>query len=51
MNNFHNFCMFMALIVLQMGDASVEVTDENRDAAQAAKSKAMEAISEGIVDY
>ncbi|KAM1050554.1 hypothetical protein ACFX13_033016 [Malus domestica] len=34
----------------KMGDASVEVTDENRDAAQAAKSKAMEAISEGNLE-
>ncbi|XVF10773.1 hypothetical protein REPUB_Repub07fG0211900 [Reevesia pubescens] len=31
----------------KMGDPSVEVTDENRDASQAAKAKAMEAISEG----
>ncbi|KAL1371316.1 hypothetical protein HN51_001527 [Arachis hypogaea] len=31
----------------KMGDASVEVTEENRDAAQSAKAKAMEAISEG----
>ena len=30
-----------------MGDPSVEVTDENRDASQSAKAKAMEAISEG----
>lgn len=33
---------------LQMGDSSIEVTDENRDASQEAKAKAMEAISEGI---
>ncbi|GAB2224556.1 hypothetical protein Droror1_Dr00005318 [Drosera rotundifolia] len=31
----------------KMGDPSVEVTDENREAAQEAKAKAMEAISEG----
>eukprot|EP00270_Netrium_digitus_P019503 TRINITY_DN76_c0_g1_i3.p1 TRINITY_DN76_c0_g1~~TRINITY_DN76_c0_g1_i3.p1 ORF type:complete len:394 (-),score=132.66 TRINITY_DN76_c0_g1_i3:197-1378(-) len=30
----------------QMGDATVEVTDEMREAAQAAKSKAMEALAE-----
>lgn len=32
-----------------MGDPTVEVTDENRDASQEAKAQAMEAISEGIV--
>uniref|UniRef100_A0A803MCT4 STI1 domain-containing protein n=1 Tax=Chenopodium quinoa TaxID=63459 RepID=A0A803MCT4_CHEQI len=31
----------------KMGDSSVEVTDENREAAQEEKMKAMEAISEG----
>ncbi|KAJ8553497.1 hypothetical protein K7X08_024175 [Anisodus acutangulus] len=31
----------------QMGDSSSEVTDENRDAAQLAKAKALDAISEG----
>ncbi|XP_043716934.1 FAM10 family protein At4g22670-like isoform X2 [Telopea speciosissima] len=31
----------------KMGDPSVEVTDENRDASQAAKAQSMEAISEG----
>ena len=31
-----------------MGDSSVEVSEENMDAAQEAKGKAMEAISEGI---
>lgn len=31
-----------------MGDPSVEVTEENRDAAQTAKSKALDAISEGM---
>jgi suppressor of tumorigenicity protein 13 len=36
------------LMYLQMGDPSVEVTEESRDAAQAAKAKAVEAISEGI---
>lgn len=35
-------------ICLQMGDPSVEVTEDSRDAAQAAKAKAMEAMSEGI---
>ncbi|XP_010549044.1 PREDICTED: TPR repeat-containing thioredoxin TDX isoform X2 [Tarenaya hassleriana] len=30
-----------------MGDPTVEVTDENRDAAQSEKSKALDAISEG----
>ena len=32
---------------MQMGDASIEVTDENREASQLAKGNAMEAISEG----
>lgn len=32
-----------------MGDPSVEVTEESRDAAQTAKGKAMEAISEGML--
>uniref|UniRef100_A0A0D9VB05 STI1 domain-containing protein n=1 Tax=Leersia perrieri TaxID=77586 RepID=A0A0D9VB05_9ORYZ len=31
----------------KMGDPSIEVTEENRDASQEAKSKAMEAMSEG----
>ena len=31
-----------------MGDPSVEVTEEKQDAAHEAKSKAMEAISEGM---
>ncbi|KAJ1388020.1 tRNA-guanin [Sesbania bispinosa] len=31
----------------KMGDPSVEVTDENREASQSAKANAMEAISEG----
>lgn len=34
-----------------MGDSSVEVTDENREASQEAKGKAMEAISEGMLVY
>ncbi|KAM5572795.1 hypothetical protein ABKV19_012714 [Rosa sericea] len=34
----------------KMGDTSVEVTEENRDASQAAKGKAMEAISEGNLE-
>lgn len=33
-----------------MGDPTVEVTDESRDASQMAKGKAMEAISEGLRD-
>lgn len=32
-----------------MGDATVEVTEENRDASQEAKMQAMEAISEGTL--
>lgn len=34
----------------KMGDPSIEVTEENRDAAQLSKSKAMDAISEGKLD-
>ncbi|KAG6399238.1 hypothetical protein SASPL_140714 [Salvia splendens] len=34
----------------KMGDATVEVTEENRDASQEAKMQAMEAISEGKHD-
>ncbi|KAG2677545.1 hypothetical protein I3760_12G102500 [Carya illinoinensis] len=34
----------------KMGDPSVEVTEDSRDAAQAAKAKAMEAISEGNME-
>ncbi|CAI0541284.1 unnamed protein product [Linum tenue] len=34
----------------KMGDSSVEVTEENRDASQEAKAKAMEAISEGKLE-
>ncbi|KAH1080373.1 hypothetical protein J1N35_020134 [Gossypium stocksii] len=34
----------------KMGDSSVEVNDENRDAAQLAKAKAMDAISEGKLE-
>lgn len=36
------------VIQLQMGDPSVEVTEEKRDAAQEAKSKAIDAMSEGM---
>lgn len=43
--------MVMDLLIWQMGNASVEVTEENRDASQTAKGKAMEAISEGIMSY
>lgn len=32
----------------QMGDPSVETTEENRDAAQLLKSKAMDALFEGM---
>ncbi|KAG2681453.1 hypothetical protein I3760_11G145500 [Carya illinoinensis] len=34
----------------KMGDSSVEVSEESRDAAQTAKAKAMEAISEGNLE-
>lgn len=34
----------------KMGDPSVEVTEESRDASQAAKAQAMEAISEGKLE-
>jgi len=34
-----------------MGDPSVEVTEEQRDAAQLAKSKAVDAISQGNSIY
>lgn len=34
----------------KMGDPTVEVTDENRDASQEAKAQAMEAISEGKLE-
>ncbi|KAJ7944789.1 TPR repeat-containing thioredoxin TDX [Quillaja saponaria] len=34
----------------KMGDSSVEVTEENRDASQLAKVKAMEAISDGKLE-
>ncbi|MQL41660.1 tetratricopeptide repeat protein, partial [Escherichia coli] len=34
----------------KMGDPSVEVTEESREASQSAKGKAMEAISEGKLD-
>ena len=32
-----------------MGDPSVEVTEECRDASQEAKARAMEALSQGMV--
>jgi len=32
-----------------MGDPSVEVTEECRDASQEAKAKAMEALSQGMI--
>ncbi|KAK4260456.1 hypothetical protein QN277_003563 [Acacia crassicarpa] len=34
----------------KMGDSSIEVTEESRDASQAAKAKAMEAISDGKLE-
>ncbi|XP_010277017.1 PREDICTED: FAM10 family protein At4g22670-like [Nelumbo nucifera] len=34
----------------KMGDPSIEVSEENRDASQAAKAQAMEAISEGKLE-
>jgi suppressor of tumorigenicity protein 13 len=34
-----------------MGNPSVEVTEENREAAQIAKSKAMDFISEGMASF
>lgn len=45
------YILLLTLFVcfLQMGDPSVEVTEENREASQEAKAKAMEAISEGIL--
>lgn len=36
-------------MLFQMGDPSVEVTEESRDSSQSAKAKAMEAISEGNI--
>lgn len=40
--------LFTYFFIWQMGDPSVEVTEEMQDAAQLAKSKAMDAISEGM---
>lgn len=34
-----------------MGDSSVEVSEENRDASQEAKAKGMEAISDGLLPF
>ena len=34
-----------------MGNPSVEVTEENQEAAQVEKSKAMDAISEGMRSF
>lgn len=39
----------LCLFLIQMGDPSVEVTEEKRDAAQLEKLKAMDAISKGIL--
>ena len=38
-------------VTFQMGDPSVEVTEENRDSSQMAKIKAMDAISEGNISF
>jgi hypothetical protein len=35
------------MIVLQMGDQSVEMTEEKQDEAQIAKGKAVEAMADG----
>lgn len=35
------------VLSLQMGDPSIEVSEENRDAAQMLKAKAIDAISQG----
>jgi len=43
------FLLRQMCVTFQMGDPSVEVTEESRDASQMAKVKAMEAISEGIL--
>lgn len=39
----------MLHLLVQMGDPSVEVTEDMRDAAQSEKLKASDAISEGMV--
>lgn len=36
-------------VTFQIGDPSVEVTEENREASQMAKAKATEALSEGNI--
>ena len=41
------FLIATRLIQTQMGDASIDVTEEMRDNAQIAKGKANEAIEEG----
>lgn len=38
-------------MLFQMGDSSIEVTDESRESSQLAKAKAMEAISEGNITF
>ena len=43
------FFLHDGLDYLQMGDPSVEVTEECRDASQEAKARAMEALSQGMV--
>lgn len=42
------YLVYLFFYIWQMGDPSVEVTEEMQDAAQLAKSKAMDAISEGM---
>lgn len=39
---------YSRVVLLQMGDPSIEVTEQNMDAAQISKSKAVDAISEGM---
>ena len=41
------FLIATRIIQTQMGDASIDVTEEMRDNAQIAKGKAVEAIEEG----
>lgn len=41
----------LAIFQVQMGNPSVEVTEEMQDAAQIEKSKALDAISEGMPPF
>lgn len=43
------FSLRRMYVSFQMGDPSIEVTDESRESSQSAKAKAMEAISEGNI--